>query len=182
MARAPVVSRGSRPTTSALKRTSASSRRGSGRAACATPASVRVRVALAGQQAVLDDLGPAAAHLARRQGRKGVHVFDHQAGLVEGAQVVLALAQVDGDLAAHGGVDHGEDGGRRLDQAHAPQKGGRGVAGEVADHAAAQGDDRVAARGAQIVETVVERGEHRGALGLLTGRQHRRRRRASRRP
>ena len=77
----------------------------------------------------------------------------------------MPSSQVDRDLAAHRGVDHGEEGRRRLDEPHAPQEGRRGIAGEIADHAAAQGDDRVVARDAEIVETVVER--RRGRAGFF---------------
>ena len=57
----------------------------------------------------------------------------------------LPAAEVDAGLAAEGGVDLGEDGGGHLDVADAAHVDGGEEAGEVADDAAAEGEqDRVA--------------------------------------
>ena len=69
----------------------------------------------------------------------------HEQRLVERADVVLAGAEVDRHLAADGGVDLGEQRRRHLDEPDAAQKGRGDVAGEVADHAAAERHDDVAA-------------------------------------
>ena len=109
-----------------------------------------------GEQAVLGHLGGAAAQLARRQRLERAQVGEHQARLIEGADVVLAGAEVHGDLAAHGRVDLGEQRRRHLHEADAALVGGGDEPGEVADHAAAERDQRVAAAQPTVVEHAVE--------------------------
>ena len=60
-----------------------------------------------------------------------------------GAGVVLALGEVDAGLAAVGGVDLGDEGRRDLDHRHPALVGVGAEAGQVADHAAAEGDEVV---------------------------------------
>ena len=62
--------------------------------------------------------------------------------LVEGADVVLGLGEVDAGLAAVGRVDLGDQRRRHLHDAHAALVGGRAEAGEVADDAAADARPR----------------------------------------
>ena len=109
-----------------------------------------------GEQAVLGDLGGAAAELARRQRVERAQVRQHQARLVERADVVLAGAEVHGDLAADGRVHLGEQRRRHLHEADAALVGGRHEPGQVADHAAAEGDQRVAAPQPAVVQHAVE--------------------------
>ncbi len=90
------------------------------------------------QQAVLDDLGVAAAHLARRQAVEHVQVGQHQPRLVEGADQVLAARRIDRGLAADRGVDLGQQGGRDLHEVDAALVDRGREAGEIADHAAAE--------------------------------------------
>ena len=84
-------------------------------------------------QAGLGHLGIAGTQFAPRQSgqRRGVH--QHHAGLVKGAEQVLAVARVDADLAADRGIDLRQQGRRHLHEGQAAQGGGGGEAGEVAD-------------------------------------------------
>jgi hypothetical protein len=68
-----------------------------------------------------------------------------QAGLVEGADQVLAARRVDGGLAAHGAVHLGQQGGRDLDKGRAALVDRGREPARSPDDAAAEGRDRVAA-------------------------------------
>ena len=123
------------------------------------------------EQPVLGHLGVAGAHLARRQRAQHVGVGQHEARLVEGADQVLALRRVDAGLAADGAVHLRQQRGRDLHEAHAAAQDGRGEAGEVADHAAAERDDEIAALEAQLEQALAQRLELAEALRRLAGRQ-----------
>ena len=106
-------------------------------------------------QAVFRHLGIAGVELARRQRIEDAGVGEHELGLMEDADEVLAAAGVDAGLAADRGIDLREQRRRHLDEAHAAPHDAGGKAGEVADHAAAEGEDDVAAlepRGEQRVD------------------------------
>ena len=92
-----------------------------------------------------------------------LNVGKHGAGLVERADHVLGLGQVDGDLAADGCVNHGGHAGWHLHEGNAPEEGGGDEAAQVAGYAAADGDDRVAALGLETDQPLVD------FLGLLEG-------------
>ena len=115
----------------------------------------------AGDQAGLDHLGPARRELLLRQRGERRRVGEHRRGLVVGADVVLALREVDAGLAAVGGVDLGDQRGRHLHDRHAALVDGGAEARHVPHHAAAERDHVVvvahAGRG--------ERAQHR-ARGL----------------
>ena len=64
---------------------------------------------------------------------------------MEGADQVLAVRRIDAGLAADRGIDLGEERGRDLDEVDAAAQDRGGKAGEVADDAAAEGDDAIAA-------------------------------------
>ncbi len=87
---------------------------------------------------VLRDFRVARPHLALREGVEGGGVGDDKARLVEGADQVLAVGGVDPGLAAHRGIDLGEQGGRRLHEAHAPAQGRGGEAREITHDSAAE--------------------------------------------
>ena len=128
------------------------------------------------EQAVLRHLGVAGAEVAGRQRVEERGVGEHQPRLVEGADEVLALGRVDPGLAADRAVDLGEQRRRHLHEADAAAQDRGGEAGEVADDAAAEGEDEVVAvdlRGDQPLDGALEPGP---ALGGLAGRQHERRR------
>ena len=96
----------------------------------------------AGDHAVLDDFVQPGAELAARQRRQQRRIDDDRERLVEGADQVLAERVVDADLAADRAVDLRQQRRRHLDDRDAAQVGRRGEAGDVADDAAADGDDR----------------------------------------
>ena len=123
-------------------------------------------------QAVLDHLGVARAQLTGGQAGQHVGVREHEARLVEDADQVFAVAGVDPGLTADRAVDLGEQRGRDLHVVEAAQQDRRGEAGDVADHPAAERDQRRLASDAlrqDLVEQVVEPGH---ALGRLAGREH----------
>src|SRR5690606_17326181 len=96
--------------------------------------------------------------------------------LVEGADEILAGLDIDPGLAADRAVDLGEQGGRDLDEMAAALDDRRGEAGQVADHAAAEGKDMVAPLDAELEQPVDQRGKRLPALAALAGRQQDRRR------
>ena len=104
---------------------------------------------------VLDHLGHAGGEFAWRQRPQRLHVDDHQAGLMEGADEVLALVVVDRGLPAHAGVHLRQQGGGDLDVADAAQKRGRGEPGDVPDDPSAQGDQRGAPVDAPLHQRIV---------------------------
>ena len=96
-------------------------------------------------QPVFGDLGIACSEFARGQRIEHAGVGKHDARLVENTDEVLAVPSVNARLAANRGIDLGKQRSRHLDKIHAaPDDAGR-EAGEVADHAAAQCDHRIAA-------------------------------------
>ena len=97
------------------------------------------------QQPVFHHLAIAREEIAGRQRAKDADVGQHQRGLVEGADQVLAMGGVDAGLAANGTVDLRQKRGRDLHEAHAPAQDGGGKARKIADHAAAEGNHHVAA-------------------------------------
>ncbi len=143
------------------------------------------------EQAVLDDLGEAARELARGQRGQELGVHHDQVGLPDRADVVLALGQVNAGLAADRRVNHRQQGGGDVHQPDAALVGGGDEAGQVAHHAAPEGDDRVGAaqagRGGPAAQALDlgqglgalagrDRGlDHPHARGLERGRQARRR-------
>ena len=96
-------------------------------------------------QAVLHRLGYAVGEGVLRQGFKCVCVADNHRGLVEGPRQIFPRGQVDGGLAAHGGVRRGQEGGGHLDVVDSPLVGGGGEARHVAHNAAAQSNHEVGA-------------------------------------
>ena len=90
---------------------------------------------------VLHDLAHAVAYKLARQGLETTQVADDKAGLVERADEVLSLGQVNGGLSAHAGVNHGKQRGGHLDKVATAHIAGRGETRKVADNAATQGDN-----------------------------------------
>ena len=76
---------------------------------------------------------------------------------MEGADQVLALRRVDAGLAADRGIDLRQQRGRHLHEAHAAAQDAGGKAGEIADDAAAQGDDEIAALEAHLEQPLAQR-------------------------
>jgi hypothetical protein len=118
----------------------------------------------------LDHLGHAVAEFALRQRLQVRGVDKDKRRLVEGADEILALWRVDGRLAADGAVDHGEQRRGHLHVAHAAHERGSDEAAEVADDAAAEGDDDGVARDALRQHPVLQLGLCRAALAALARR------------
>ena len=106
------------------------------------------------EHAVLDHLGVAGPHLAVRQGFQHRKIGQHQPWLMEGADQVLAAGGVDGGLAADRRIYLGQQGGGDLHEIDAALVDRRREPGQVADHAAAEGHDQVAAVELQRQQTV----------------------------
>ena len=119
------------------------------------------------QQAVFQHLCIAGAQLPHRQGDQHVDVRQHTPGLVEGPDQVLAPGGVDGGLAADGAVHLCQQRGGQLHEVDAALVDGRGKAGQVADHPAAQGGDHVPPVQGLGQQPVAEIGQALEALGLL---------------
>ena len=71
--------------------------------------------------------------------------------------MIFAAVQIDGCLAAHGGIHHGQQRSGDLNKAHAPEIGRGGKARQIARHAAAQRNDQVAAGEAPAAQGVEQR-------------------------
>ena len=119
-------------------------------------------------QPVLRDLGIARQQLAPGQGVEHLGVGQHQPRLVEGADQVLAMARVDAGLAADRGIDLRQQGGRHLDEVDAAQQRRGGKAGEIADHAAAQRDQRRLAVGPLVEQRIHQLGRTTSNALLLS--------------
>ena len=93
-------------------------------------------------EAVLDDLGQPGREFTVGKRVERVGVDNHRARLVERADHVLAECMVHAGLAADRGVHLRQQRGRHLDERDTALIGRGGETGYVADHAAAEGDDR----------------------------------------
>ena len=123
---------------------------------------------------VLDDLGKAFAVFAVGQGFEREGIGEHQPWLVEGADEVFTGTGVDAGLAADGAVDLRDDGGGNLHAGDAAEVDGGDESGEVANHPAAEGDDKrtaVEAGGEQPVDEAFRGGHGLGILPRGDGEQ-----------
>ena len=91
---------------------------------------------------MLDHLGKALAVFAVGQGGQCVDVGQHEARLVERADEVFAGPGIDAGFAPDRAVDLGHDGRGNLHQRDTPLVNGGNEARQVADHPAAQGDNK----------------------------------------
>ena len=83
--------------------------------------------------------------MALGQGVQHIGVDDHRLGLIEGAHAVLDAIEVDGYLAADGGVHLGQHRGGDIVKVDAPHVGGGGKARQIPYHAAAHSHHAVGA-------------------------------------
>ena len=90
---------------------------------------------------VFDDFGEAFVPLGFGEGIEGAGIGEDEGGLVEGTDHVFGGGEVDAGFAADGAVDLGKDGGGDLDVGDAALVDGGAEAAEVADDAAAEGDE-----------------------------------------
>ena len=124
----------------------------------------------AGDHAVLDDLVEAGAELAARQRGEQLRIDRHRQGLMKRADQVLAERVVDADLAADRAVHLRQQRRRHLHDRDAAQERRGRKAGDVADHPAADGDDRRGAVRAGADQRVVDPADGRELLIALAVR------------
>ena len=105
---------------------------------------------------VLDHLGKAFAVFAVGQGGQCVGVGQHKVRLMERADEIFSRPGIDPGLASDRAVDLGHDGRGDLHQRDSPLVNGSNEAREVADHAAAQGDDKGTAVESRLNHAVAE--------------------------
>ena len=122
-------------------------------------------------QAIFDHFGIAGGELARRERIERREVRQHQLGLVEGADQVLAVRRIDAGLAADRAIDLRQQRGRHLHEIHAAPGNRGGKAGQIADDAAAQRDDQVAAFEPGREDAFDRLAEEGPGLGALARRQ-----------
>ena len=122
------------------------------------------------EQSVFHHLGVAGAELALRQRVEQRGVGHHQDRLVECADQVLALPRVDCGLAADGGIDLRQERGRHLDVIDAAANDRCGKAAEIADHAAAERHDDIAAFDPGRQQIVADPFKKTEALAAFAGR------------
>ena len=90
-----------------------------------------------------EGLGQTRGDVAPRQGPQDIRVDQDAARLVESADNVFDPVQIDGRLAADGGVHLGEDRGRNIVEIDPPHVGGRREARQVSADPAPDRDDAV---------------------------------------
>ena len=121
-------------------------------------------------QAVLDDLGIARPKNASRKRVEQRRIRHHQARLVEDADQILALARIDRGLAAERGIDLGKQRRRHLNDLESAPHDRRREAGKIADDAAAERHDHVAALDAGRDQIFADLLEHAPALRAFARR------------
>ncbi len=115
----------------------------------------------------LDELGHAVADLVLGQGGQEAEVQQHLLRRVVGAETVLVLAVVDGDLDGHGGVDQADERGGDADVRRVAAVTGTGESGDVGGETAADDEDRLGADEAEGVELTDDALEGLEGLGRL---------------
>ena len=122
------------------------------------------------KQAVFGDFSVAGAEFARRQHVKQSRVGNNQNRLMESADKILAVAGIDGGLAADRGIHLRQQCGRHLDIIKSAPHHRRGESGEIADDAAAERDDEIAALDARGDDGLANLFEDRKAFRPFAGR------------
>ena len=102
-----------------------------------------------------------SANSRRPKVDKGLNVGEHTPGLIECADHVLGLGQVDRRLAADRGIHHSSHAGGNLHEGNAAQESGGHEPGQVPNDSAAHGNDGMAPLRLEAKQPVVDR------LGLL---------------
>ncbi len=90
---------------------------------------------------------------------------------MEGSDEVFALRRVDRGLAADRGIDLGQQRGGDLNVASATPQDARCEAGQVADHPAAERNDKIGSLRSQFQQSLAQGSELAEALGRLAGLQ-----------
>ena len=120
---------------------------------------------------VLDDLGESGQVFILGQGTQGGQVGHHGDGLPEGADRVLGKVRVDAGLAADGGVDHSQESGGDLQEAHPTQPHGGGEARHIPDRAPAQRDHDAGTVQSVLFQAAQEQAQLLEGFGPLAGGQ-----------
>ena len=141
---------------------------GKERGAVALAPREEIRVA---EQAVFHDLCIAGAHFAGAERIEKFGIDEHARRLVEGADEVLARCSIDRRLAADRRIDLREQRRRDLHEFAAAPRDGSGKAGEIADDAAAERDNRITPFHACGKNALDERFERPPILGRLACRE-----------
>jgi hypothetical protein len=102
--------------------------------------------------AVLDHFGQPGAVLPHGKGLQHRRIDQHAARLPETADHVLGGGQVDTDFAAHRTIDLGQERRGNLKERQAAREGGGHKARQIADHSAADSDNRRLAVGSEVEE------------------------------
>ena len=119
--------------------------------------------------AVLDDLGAAVREDVGGQGRPGIQVAQDGLGLVKGPGQVLAVFQVNGGLAPHGGIHRRQQRRGQLKERDPPQIGRGSKPRQVPDDPAAQGDQPIGAGQMFLGQVFQQREVGMAVLVLLPG-------------
>ena len=121
-------------------------------------------------QAVLDNLGQSRRQLVVRQSVQRVGIRQHHFWLIERAYHVFAQRMVDAGLAAHRRIYLRQQRGRYLDERHTAQISRSGITRHIANHAAAQRNQRCAALAAILEQRVIDRIQRAGIFIRFTVR------------
>ena len=120
-------------------------------------------------QAIFDNFGITGAQFARRKRIQRGGIRQHQTGLVECTDQVLAMGGIDAGLAADRTVDLRQQRCRHLDKADAPAHRGRHIAGQITNYATAKCNQNITAFQPGADDLFHQRFKNRKALGGLTG-------------
>ena len=122
---------------------------------------------------VFDDFSQARREFTRRQRFQTIQINHHRSGLIESADHVFAERVVDGGLAAHGRIHLRQQRGGHLNEAHAALIARGGKAGQIADNAATERDQRRVAPVRFFQQRRKHLLQHRQRFVLLTiGKDH----------
>ena len=101
---------------------------------------------------MFEHLGIAGEEVLAVHGAQEGGVEDDGAGIGENTDLVFQSPEIKACLAAHGGIDHGEQCGGDVDVLNAALEGGGGETTEVGDHTATEIDHERMARGPEALE------------------------------
>src|SRR5690606_6089076 len=97
---------------------------------------------IAADKRVFDHFGETATQFPFGQRFQKIRVNEDGGGVSENADGVFNALKINTEFAADGGIGHGEQSGGNLDKIHASFPGSGAKATHVADHSAAEVDDK----------------------------------------
>ena len=122
------------------------------------------------QKPVFHHLAIARQQIALRQGVQHRCIGQHQRGLVERPDQVLAMGRIDACLATDRGINLRQQRRGQLHKAHPAPQNGAGKAHQIAHHSAPQSDDNIAAFDLFGQKPFNSAGKLGPSLGAFTGR------------